>query len=251
MSRPEAIPFEVIPAIDLLGGECVRLAQGRYEEATIYDADPGAVAKRFAAAGIRRLHVVDLDGAREGSPVNLSAIRAVVEAAGEVPVQLGGGIRTPDSVEAALALGVDRVILGTVALRDPALVYRAAQQFAGRVAVGIDARDGQVAVEGWLETSDARAVDLARSFEEAGVAALIYTDIARDGMLTGPNLDATAEIADAVGIPVIASGGVSSEDDVVAAAALGSRGISGVIVGRALYTGAVGLTSVLEKVGSC
>ena len=248
MSGSGADLFEVIPAIDLLGGECVRLAQGRYDQATIYDADPRAVAERFTAAGIRRLHVVDLDGAREGCPVNLSAIAAVVTAAGDVPVQLGGGIRTIDSIKAVLGLGIDRVILGTAALREPALVRSAAKQFSDSVAVGIDARDGRVAVEGWLETSDARAVDLARSFEEAGVAALIYTDIARDGMLTGPNLDATAALADAVSIPVIASGGVGSESDVVAAAALASRGVSGVIVGRALYTGAVGLESVLEKI---
>ena len=248
MSGSRQNPFEVIPAIDLLGGECVRLSQGRYDQATIYDADPGAVAGRFTATGIRRLHVVDLDGARDGCPANVSAIAAVVTAAGDVPVQLGGGIRTLDSIEAALDLGVDRVILGTVALRDPALVRSAAEQFSGRIAVGIDARDGRVAVEGWMETSDARAVDLARSFEEAGVSALIYTDIARDGMLTGPNLDATAALADVVSIPVIASGGVGSENDVVAAAALAPRGVSGVIVGRALYTGAVGLESVLEKV---
>ena len=248
MSGSSAEPFEVIPAIDLLGGECVRLAQGRYDQATTYDVDPGAVAGRFRAAGIRRLHVVDLDGAREGRPANVSAIAAVVRAAGDVPVQLGGGIRTLDAVQAALDLGVDRVILGTVALREPALVRSAAKRFSGQIAVGIDARDGRVAVEGWMETSDARAVDLARSFEEAGVCALIYTDIARDGMLTGPNLDATAALADVVSIPVIASGGVGSESDVVAAAALIKRGVSGVIVGRALYTGAVGLESVLGKI---
>jgi len=248
VSGTRATDFEVIPAIDLLEGACVRLSQGRYDEATTYDANPGAVARRFAAAPIRRLHVVDLDGAREGQPVNLEAIRAVVAAVGGVPVQLGGGIRTLDAIEEALVLGIDRVILGTVALRDPALVRSAAKEFGGCIAVGIDARDGRVAVEGWLETSDVRAVDVARTFEEAGVSALIYTDIARDGMLSGPNLDATAALADAVEIPVIASGGVGSEEDVVAAGALVSRGIAGIIVGRALYTGAVGLESVLEKI---
>ena len=248
MSGSSKNAFEVIPAIDLLGGECVRLSQGRYDRATTYDADPGAVAARFAATGIQRLHVVDLDGARDGRPTNVSAIASIVRAADGVPVQLGGGIRTLDSVEAALDLGIDRVILGTVALRDPALVRLAAERFSGCIAVGIDARDGRVAVEGWLETSDARAVDLARSFEEAGVSALIYTDIARDGMLTGPNLESTAALAEGVRIPVIASGGVGSESDVVAAASLASRGVSGVIVGRALYTGAVELESVLEKI---
>ena len=248
MNRPPKEDFAVIPAIDLLEGECVRLSQGRYDQATTYDSDPGAVASRFAATGILRLHVVDLDGARDGRPVNVSAIAAIVRAAGSVPVQLGGGIRTLDSVDAALDLGIDRVILGTVALRDPDLVRQAAERFPGRIAVGIDARDGRVAVEGWLETSDAHAVDVARSFEEAGVSALIYTDIARDGMLTGPNLESTAALAEGVTIPVIASGGVGSESDVLEAAALASRGVSGVIVGRALYTGAVELESVLEKI---
>jgi len=238
--------FELIPAIDLLGGRCVRLAQGEYDAATVYGDDPSAVAARFAAAGIRRLHVVDLDGAKAGRPVNGAAIRGILTAVKPVPVQLGGGIRTLASVEECLALGLERVILGTVALRDPALVRESARRFPGRVAVGIDARDGRVAVEGWTETSELAAEDLARRFEDAGVAAIVYTDIARDGMLTGPNLEATAALASHVRIPVIASGGVGCLEDVRRAAALASRGIAGVIVGRALYTGAVDLAAALE-----
>ncbi len=243
--------FELIPAIDLLGGRCVRLSQGRYEDATVYDEDPAAVAARFAAHPLRRLHVVDLDGAKAGGPRNGEAIRAVLAAAAGIPVQVGGGLRRLDDVEERLALGVDRAILGTVALRDPALVKEAASRFPGRIAVGIDARDGRVAVEGWVETSDTAASELARRFEDAGVAALVYTDIARDGMLTGPNLDQTEALARAVSIPVIASGGVGSEDDVRRCAALATRGVAGVIVGRALYTGAVDLARALEIAACC
>ncbi len=242
-SRSSDAPFELLPAIDLLGGRCVRLAQGRYDEATVYGDDPGAVAAGFCAHPLRRLHVVDLDGAKAGRPVNRDAIARVVAAAKDVPVQLGGGLRTLANVEETLALGVSRVILGTVALRDPALVREAAARFPGRVAVGIDARDGRVAAEGWLEASEVRVVELARRFEDAGVAALVHTDIARDGMLQGPNLDASAELARAVSIPVIVSGGVTSLDDVRRAAALP---VAGAIVGRALYTGALDLARALE-----
>ena len=240
--------FELIPAIDLLDGRCVRLAQGRYDAATVYDDDPGAVSARFAAHSIARLHVVDLDGAKAGRPCNTDAVRRIVERAGEVPVQLGGGIRTPEAVEQALEAGVDRVILGTVALRDPELVQRAARRHPGRIVVGIDAADGRVAVEGWLETSETTAPELARRFEAAGVAAIVHTDIERDGMLRGPNLEATAEVADAVSIPVIVSGGVSSEEDVARAVAYAERGIAGAIVGRALYTGALDLERALARV---
>jgi phosphoribosylformimino-5-aminoimidazole carboxamide ribotide isomerase len=243
--------FEIIPAIDLLDGVCVRLTQGRYDDATVYARDPGAQAKHFASHPIRRLHVVDLDGAKAGRPVNGRAVAAIVAAAGDVPVQLGGGIRDLAAVEQALAGGVDRVILGTVALRDPALVREAARRFPGRVAVGIDAKDGRVAVEGWTEDSDLAVVELARRFEDAGVAAIIHTDIARDGMLEGPNFEATGALADAIGIPVILSGGVGSEDDLVRAARDASRGVAGAIVGRALYTGAVDLASALAKVAVC
>ncbi len=242
--------FEVIPAIDLLGGRCVRLSQGDYERATVYSDDPAEVAAAFAAAGIARLHVVDLDGARDGAPRNGDAVRAIVAAAGSLPVQLGGGLRDLDAVARVLDLGVERAILGTAALRDPELVRAAAARHPGRVAVGVDARGGRVAVSGWLETSDARVDEVAALFEDAGVAALIYTDIARDGMLTGPDLDGTAALADAVTIPVIASGGVGSLDDVRGAAAHYTRGVAGVIVGRALYTGDVALADALE-VAAC
>lgn len=242
--------FELIPAIDLLGGACVRLSQGRYDAATVYERDPAVQAERFAAHGIRRLHVVDLDGAKAGRPVNAAAVAAIVEAVDEIPVQLGGGIRSLVAIELALGSGVDRVVLGTVALREPELVREAARSFPGRIVVGIDARDGRVAVQGWEEASDCSAIDLARRFEDAGVAALVHTDIARDGMLEGPNLAATAELADAVGIPVILSGGVSSEEDLVRALDCPGRGLAGAIVGRALYTGAVELGSALARIGT-
>lgn len=245
-SRTRSQPFEVIPAIDLLGGRCVRLTQGRYDEATVYGEDPGAVAAGFCAHPIRRLHVVDLDGAKAGRPVNRDAIVRIVAAAAGVPVQLGGGLRSLESVDEGLMLGLDRVILGTVALRDPDLVREAARRFPGRVAVGIDARDGRVAAEGWLEASDVEVAELARRFEDAGVAAIIHTDIARDGMLQGPNLEASAALAKVVSIPVIVSGGVASVDDLRRAARLP---VAGAIVGRALYTGAVDLGTALEAIG--
>jgi len=236
------VSFEVIPAIDLLGGQCVRLSQGRYDDATVYAPDPGAQAARFAEHSIRRLHVVDLDGAKAGRPVNGPAVKSIVAAVGDVPVQLGGGIRSLETVEACLADGVQRVILGTVALRDPALVHDAARRFPGQVAVGIDAKDGRVAVEGWTEDGELPVLELAQRFEDAGVAALIHTDIARDGMLEGPNFEATAALASQVRVPVILSGGVSSNADLVAARVFAA----GAIVGRALYTGAVDLAAALE-----
>jgi phosphoribosylformimino-5-aminoimidazole carboxamide ribotide isomerase len=235
--------FELIPAIDLLGGKCVRLTQGDYAAATEYDADPAAVAARFAAHRIQRLHVVDLDGAKRGEPVNTSAVRAILGATRGIPVELGGGIRTLAGVETWLGLGVERAILGTAALRDPALVRDAAKRFPGRIGVAIDARGGKVAVQGWLETSETDALTLARRFEDAGVAAIIYTDIARDGTGAGVNLAETTALARAISIPVIASGGVGSLADVRAARA---SGVAGLIVGRALYTGAVDLTRAME-----
>ena len=238
--------FELIPAIDLLGGQAVRLSQGRYDAATVYDADPARVAARFAQHGIRRLHVVDLDGAKEGRPVQADAVRRILAAVGRIPVQLGGGIRTLEGVDEALSWGIDRVILGTVALRDPELVKRAAAKHPGKIVVGIDARDGKVAVEGWTEGSEIRAVDLGRRFEDAGVAAIVYTDIARDGMLSGPNLEATALLASALRIPVIVSGGVATNEDVIESARLADKNICGVIVGRAIYTGGVDLESALR-----
>ena len=243
------MPFELIPAIDLMNGSCVRLAQGRYEDKTVYGEDPAQVARGFAEHGIRRLHVVDLDGARAGRPINREAIAAIVAAVGpDIPVQLGGGIRDIDAVAKVLESGISRVILGTVALREPELVREAARKFPDQIVVGIDARDGRVAVEGWLDTSDALASDLAQNFEDAGVAAIVYTDISRDGMLTGPNLEGTVVLARSVSIPVIVSGGVSSEADIVAAARQIDSGIAGIIVGKALYTGAVDLSSALAAI---
>jgi phosphoribosylformimino-5-aminoimidazole carboxamide ribotide isomerase len=243
--------FELIPAIDILGGRAVRLTRGDYGAATVYDQDPAAVAARFAGHPIRRIHVVDLDGARQGRPASRPSIRAVVVAAGDVPVQLGGGLRRIEDVEIALELGVGRVVLGTAALRDPELVRESTRRFPGRVALAIDARDGKVAVQGWLQTSEASVVELAMRFEDAGVAALVYTDISRDGTLDGPNFEATVHLAEAVQIPIILSGGIASEEDVLRAAGLAARGVSGAIVGRALYTGALDLGRTLERLACC
>lgn len=240
--------FEVIPAIDLLAGEAVRLSQGRYDEATVYDSDPAAVAGRFIKAGIRRLHIVDLEGAKAGRPVQAKAVRRILEVVGSVPVQLGGGLRTIEGIDEALDWGLDRVILGTAALHDPELVKLSAAKYPNQIVVGIDARDGLVAVEGWLEASTTTAVDLAQRFEDAGVAAIVYTDIARDGMLSGPNIEATASLAMAIGIPVIVSGGVATNEDVIRAARCRDKGICGVITGRAIYTGDVDLALALRQV---
>jgi len=225
------------PAIDLKDGQCVRLLRGDMDQATVFSADPPGQARAFAAAGCRWLHIVDLNGAFAGHPVNGGAVEAVLGAVG-VPVQLGGGIRDRATVETWLDKGLARVILGTAALRDPALVRDAARAHPGRIAVGIDARDGRVAVAGWAETSETLATDLARSFEDAGVAAIIYTDIERDGAMQGPNVAATAALARAVSIPVIASGGVASMADLAALRDCGAP-LDGVISGRALYDGRI------------
>ena len=244
----KAIPFELIPAIDLLEGNAVRLSQGRYDAATVYDSDPANVAQGFRDAGIRRLHVVDLEGAKAGRPVQGDAVRRILELMGSIPVQLGGGLRTIEGVDEALGWGLDRVILGTAALRDPELVKRAAAKYPGRIVVGIDAQDGNVAVEGWTDWSETTAVDLGQRFEDAGVAAIVYTDIARDGMLTGPNLAQTEALATAISIPVIVSGGVAKTQDVIDSAALVDKGICGVIVGRAIYTGSIDLDEALRAI---
>ena len=244
----QRVGFEVIPAIDLLGGEAVRLSQGRYDEATIYDANPASVAERFAKAGIRRLHLVDLDGAKAGRPVQGDAVKRILDAVDGLPVQLGGGLRSVEGIDEALGWGLERVILGTAALRDPELVKHAASQHPGQIVVGIDARDGRVAVQGWTDSSETTAIELAKRFEDVGIAAIVYTDISRDGMLTGPNLSQTAALASAISIPVVVSGGVSKIEDILDSAALADKGICGVIVGRAIYTGHVSLDDALRAV---
>lgn len=230
------------PAIDLKDGQCVRLLRGEMAAATVFSDDPGAQAAAFEAAGCEWLHLVDLNGAFAGRPVNAEAVEAIL-ARISVPAQLGGGIRDMGTVEGWLAKGLARVILGTVAVEDPGLVREAARTFPGQVAVGIDAKDGRVATRGWAEVTDVEATDLARRFEDAGVAAIIYTDIARDGAMQGPNVAATEALARAVSIPVIASGGVASLDDLAALKATGV--IAGAISGRALYDGAIDLGAAI------
>jgi len=225
------------PAIDLKDGNCVRLVKGEMDQATVFSDDPAAQALAFQNAGCEWLHLVDLNGAFAGEPVNAAPVEAILKEC-TIPAQLGGGIRDIATIERWLSRGLQRVILGTVALRNPALVKEAAKLFPGHVTVGIDARNGMVAVEGWAETSDTSALDLARQFEDAGVSAIIYTDIDRDGAMQGPNVAATAALANAVSIPVIASGGVSSMDDLRALKACGAP-LNGAISGRALYDGAI------------
>lgn len=235
----------LFPAIDLKDGQCVRLLRGDMDKATVYADDPAVQAKAFADTGCEWLHLVDLNGAIEGRPANAAAVERIL-AAIDIPIQLGGGIRDLDTVAMWLDRGVARVILGTLALREPEIVIEACKKFPGQVAVGIDARGGMVAVEGWVETSDMTVVDLARRFEDAGVAAIIYTDIDRDGALTGVNVESTADLARATSIPVIASGGVASLDDIVALKATGAP-FEGVITGRALYDGRLDLAQALQE----
>jgi phosphoribosylformimino-5-aminoimidazole carboxamide ribotide isomerase len=234
------------PAIDLKDGACVRLRRGEMDSATVFGADPGAQAAAFAASGFGWVHVVDLNGAFAGRPVNGAAVRAILGAV-DVPVQLGGGIRDLATVEYWLEAGVTRVILGSVAAKNPALVAEAAQKFPGRVVAGIDAKAGMVATEGWAETSEISAVALARRLEDSGISAIIYTDIARDGMKTGLNLAETAALADAVRVPVIASGGVAGIGDILALreAAAVHPNLAGAILGRALYDGSLGAAEAL------
>jgi phosphoribosylformimino-5-aminoimidazole carboxamide ribotide isomerase len=239
----------IFPAIDLKDGAAVRLLRGEMGSATVFNPDPAAQARSFAEAGFSWLHLVDLNGAFEGRPVNRAAVEAIL-AAVDLPAQLGGGIRDMATIEAWLEAGVARVILGTAALKDPELVRRACRRFPGRVVVGIDARGGRVAVEGWAEQSDLEARDLAGRFEDAGVAAIVYTDIERDGALEGVNIAATVTFAEAVSVPVIASGGVSSLDDIAALLAVEDRGIQGVICGRALYDGRIDAKSALALAGA-
>ena len=227
----------IIPAIDLKDGQCVRLKQGRMEDSTVFSSDPAAVAKQWVDAGCRRLHLVDLNGAFAGEPVNGDVVRAIAAAYPNLPIQIGGGIRDLATIEHYVKAGVSYVIIGTKAVKQPEFVSEACRAFPGRVIVGLDAKDGLVATDGWAEVSEVRAVDLARRFEADGVESIVYTDIARDGMMQGVNVEATLEMAKASSIPVIASGGITNMDDIRALQAVSAQGIMGAITGRAIYEG--------------
>lgn len=238
--------MEVWPAIDLRGGNCVRLLQGDYSRETVFGHDPAAMARRWVTAGARHLHLVDLDGARDGHSVNRDAIAAIV-AAVDIPCELGGGIRDEQTIRQMLELGLARLVIGTKALKDPAWFRDMCRKFPGRLAVGIDARDGRVATDGWLATSEVSATELAREISREPIAAIIYTDIARDGMMAGPNFAAMDEMNRAVEVPVVASGGVTEADDVRRLAELG---LSGCIIGRTLYEGKLTLSAALAAAGA-
>jgi len=236
---------EVWPAIDLRGGKCVRLRQGDYQRETVFAEDPSAMARHWVAQGARRLHLVDLDGAREGRPANADAVAAIA-AAVDVPCELGGGIRSEETIAELLELGLARLVIGTLAIREPDWFRRMCRRFPGRLALGVDARGGRVATDGWLETSDLAALDLARSLADEPLAAINYTDIAADGMMTGPNIAAMADMQSAVDVPVIASGGISTAEDV---ARLAEIPMAGCIIGRALYERALTLPEALAAAG--
>jgi phosphoribosylformimino-5-aminoimidazole carboxamide ribotide isomerase len=237
----------LFPAIDLKEGLAVRLQQGDMARATVFHRDPAAQAHAFETRGFEYLHIVDLDGAFAGKPVNAAAVDRILEAV-SIPVQLGGGIRDTATVEAWLDKGVNRVIIGTAAVRDPPFVKQVARDYPGKIAIGLDARDGKVAVQGWAETSELSALEIARRFEDAGVAAIVYTDVARDGMLKGLNLDATIALADAVAIPVVASGGLASIDDIKALLEPRAKKLQGAIAGRALYDGRLDAAEALKLI---
>ena len=241
--------MDVIPAIDLLGGQCVRLYQGDYGQAEVFGKDPVAMAQHWAEQGATRLHLVDLDGAKEGTPVNHGVIAAIAQAL-SIPIQVGGGLRDRDSVARLLDLGVSNAILGTVAVEQPELVQKLCVEFPGQITIGIDARDGKVATRGWLETSEVMATELAQRMADYGAAAIIYTDIHRDGTMEGPNLESLRSLAESLSIPVIASGGVSSLSDLLSLLALEPLGVSGAIVGRAIYTGDVNVKEANAAVGA-
>ncbi len=238
--------MELIPAIDLKEGKCVRLRQGRMEEATIFSDDPVAVASRWVAVGASRLHIVDLDGAFAGSPKNHKVIRSIVKSYPQLTVQVGGGIRDEDTVQAYLDDGVQYTIIGTKAVSEPHFVNDLCLEFPGHIIVGLDAKDGRVAVNGWSKLSNHDVTDLARHFEQDGVAAIVYTDITKDGMMRGVNIEATVALARAVRVPVIASGGVTNLEDIRRLLAVADEGISGVIIGRALYEGTIDLGEALR-----
>jgi len=237
----------LLPAIDLKEGLAVRLEQGDMARATIFHRDPAAQARAFQQQGFEYLHVVDLDGAFAGKPMNATAVERILETV-DIPVQLGGGVRDTATVESWLEKGVARVIIGTAAVRDPPFVKQAARDYPGRVAVGLDAREGKVAVDGWAQTSQLSALDIARRFEDIGVAAIVYTDIARDGMLQGLNLDATISLAEAISIPVIASGGLASMGDIKALLEPRAQKLAGAIAGRALYDGRLNAAEALALI---
>jgi phosphoribosylformimino-5-aminoimidazole carboxamide ribotide isomerase len=238
----------IIPAVDIKAGRCVRLLQGRKDSETVFSDDPSSMAARWEGEGAEILHVVDLDGAFEKSPRNLEAIKGIVDKV-HIPIQLGGGIRTMDTISMYLDLGVTRVVVGTEAVRNPGLVEEASQRYPGRIVVGIDARDGKVAVEGWTETTERGAIEVAKGFEGCGLAAIVFTDINRDGMETGPSVAQTKRLAESVKIPIIASGGVSSIEDIKALLPLEDVGVQGVITGRALYSGGLRLREAIEIAG--
>lgn len=228
----------IIPAIDLKDGHCVRLKQGLMEDATVFSEDPGAMARHWVNQGGKRLHLVDLNGAFAGKPVNAGAIKAIVqECRGEIPIQLGGGIRDLETIERYLDNGIDYVIIGTAAVKNPGFLHEACYAFPGQIMVGLDAKDGKVAVDGWSKLTGHDVIDLAKKFEDYGVESIVYTDIGRDGMLSGVNIDATLALAQALTIPVIASGGITDLDDVRKLCAVESEGIIGAITGRAIYEG--------------
>lgn len=240
--------MDVIPAIDLLEGRCVRLYQGDYERSQVFSDNPADVAKQWVDQGATRLHIVDLDGAKAGKVVNLGAIEAIANAV-SVPIEIGGGLRDRTSVQQVFNLGIQWAILGTIAVEQPQLVQELCQEFPEQIIIGIDARNGRVATRGWLETSEVLATQLAVQMQELGAAAIIYTDIHRDGTLIGPNLEALRELAAVISIPIIASGGVSSVTDLLSLLALEPQGVTGVIVGRALYTGDILLKEALRAIG--
>lgn len=237
----------IIPAIDLKDGKCVRLLQGRKEDVTVYSDDPASMARHWAGMGAELLHVVDLDGAFTGDQKNFDRIRAIRKAI-DIPIEVGGGVRDIQRIEQLITLGVDRVIIGTAAAKDPEMVRRASDKFPGKVLVGIDAKDGRVAIKGWVEVTEFGAIDFAKEMQDAGTSGIIYTDISRDGMLTGPNLDAMEAMVNALSIPVIASGGVSKINDVEDL--LKIKNLWGVITGKALYEGTMDLKSAIKLVKS-
>tara|TARA_B100000767_G_scaffold105399_1_gene101141 strand:- start:3367 stop:4107 length:741 start_codon:yes stop_codon:yes gene_type:complete len=238
----------VIPAIDLKDGQCVRLRQGLMEDSTVFSDDPVATAEKWVKAGARRLHLVDLNGAFDGQPVNGEVVKAIAQQFPNLPIQIGGGIRSMDTIEAYLAVGVNYLIIGTQAVKQPEFVSLACREFEGHIIVGLDAKEGLVATDGWAEVSDLRATELAKRFEQDGVSSIVYTDIARDGMMQGVNVEATVSMAHASSIPIIASGGITNQDDIIALRAVASQGICGAITGRAIYEGTL---SVQEAQAYC